>query len=258
MTNKEYRDAEGISKSQLFHIAKSPLHFKYAQENPTEDTASLLFGRASHKYILEPESFFDEFAVLPKVDRRTKAGKDAIAEFNLANAGKEAISQEDFEIIQEMQRAIESNPLAVSLLCGDHEQSYFWTDSDTGEACKCRPDCLTEYMGKKIIVDYKTCDSCQDGHFERNCRKYGYDVQAGMYTEGMFCNTYDKYGFAFVAQEKKAPYAVRVYICTDDYIEQGYDRFRELLGIYHECKQTGNWYGYEGPYNVASELYADD
>lgn len=29
MTNKEYRQAEGISRSELFKIKRSPLHFKY-------------------------------------------------------------------------------------------------------------------------------------------------------------------------------------------------------------------------------------
>ena len=38
---------------------------------------------------------------------------------------------------------------------------------------------LTE---RKFIVDYKTSDSCEDGHFERSCRQYGYKFgKTGMY-----------------------------------------------------------------------------
>lgn len=258
MTNKEYKAAEGISKSSLFLMDKSPLHFKYFMEHPQGDTAALLFGRASHKYILEREDFYNEFAVMPQINRRTKAGKAEAQAFMEAHAQKDIITKDDFDIIVEMAAQINANEVARALLTGVREQSYFWEDPMTGERCKCRPDCLTTYREKPYIVDYKTCDSCQDNHFERNCRKYGYDLQAGMYTEGLFCNTFERYGFAFVAQEKKPPYAVRIYFCTDEYINQGYDKFRELIGKYHECKQSGIWYGYEGKMNTSTELYADE
>ena len=75
MTNKTYREHEGVSRSELnIILTKSPLHFKYAQENHEEETIALLEGRAAHKLILEPESFTEEFAIAPKCDRRTVEG----------------------------------------------------------------------------------------------------------------------------------------------------------------------------------------
>ena len=111
--------------------------------------------------------------------------------------------------------------------------------------------------GKPYIVDYKTTESCENGHFERSAQKYGYQFQAGMYCEGVFQNTFTEYGFAFVAQEKTPPYASRVYICDADYIKRGYDTFRELIGIYHDCKLSGKWYGYEGADNMPVPLLED-
>ena len=254
MSQKAYREAEGISRSELFTISKTPLHFKYEQDNPKEDTKALSFGRAAHKYILEKDDFFNDFAIEPVVDKRTKAGKEEYQMFLCSLGEKESISMEDYQKILQMYDAIQSNPVAVALLTGEHEKDFFWNDDLTGERCKCRPDCLTEFEDKKYIVDYKTTDSCEDGHFERSCRKYGYKFQAGMYTEGVFQNTFEQYGFVFVAQEKTAPYAVRVYFCTPEFVAQGYDQFRQLIGIYHQCKTTGNWYGYEGPENLATEL----
>lgn len=254
MSQKAYREAEGISRSELFTISKTPLHFKYEQDNPKEDTKSLSFGRAAHKYILEKDDFFNDFAIEPVVDKRTKAGKEEFYAFEQSLGEKESISMEDYQKILQMYDAIQSNPVAVALLTGEHEKDFFWVDDLTGEKCKCRPDCLSQYEGKKYIVDYKTTDSCEDGHFERSCRKYGYKFQSGMYTEGVFQNTFEQYGFVFVAQEKTAPYAVRVYFCTPEFVAQGYDQFRQLIGIYHQCKMTGNWYGYEGPENLVTEL----
>ena len=258
MTNKEYRENAAISRSELWQMNKTPLHFKYNQEHPKEDTPSLAFGRACHKYILEKDDFSNEFVVAPKIDRRTKVGKEEWAHFTFENMGKEIITGDDVAVIEDMAKAIDSVPIARELLTGIHEKSFFWTDEETGVACKCRPDCLTEYEGKKYIVDYKTTDSCEDRAFERSIRKYGYKFQAGMYREGVFKNTFDDYGFAFVAQEKKAPYAVRVYICTPEFIDQGYDQFKELIGKYKDCSDSGNWYGYEGPAGLPTQLVEDD
>ncbi len=259
MSQKEYREADGISRSELFKIARSPMHFKYAMENP-EDSPSLAFGRALHKYVLEKEDFGNDFIILPEINRRTKDGRKEYERYQVEafNNGKELVSRDDMTVITAMYEAVMANPTARALLDGEHEKDFFWTDADTGEKCKCRPDCLTEHDGSKYIVDYKSTDSCEDGHFERSCRKYGYKFQAGMYTEGVFQNTFEQHGFAFVAQEKKPPYAVRVYFCTPEFVAQGYDQFRELIGTYHACKESGNWYGYEGPMDTPTELMEED
>lgn len=258
MTNREYREHEGVSRSELFTIiSKTPLHYKYSLEHKEEPSAAMIFGSAAHKYVLEKKDFFEEYAVAPAVDRRTKEGKEIYNSFVADSVGKTVITEADYIKIIEMSEAIDANPFAREFLTGECEQSFFWTDSETGEICKVRPDCISEVHGKKYIVDYKTTDSCVDGHFEKSARKFGYKMQAGMYREGLFNNTFEDYGFVFVAQEKAAPYAVRVYICSDEFMEEGCDQFREALAIYADCKKTGNWYGYETVYGVTTPLLGE-
>lgn len=256
MTNKEYRAHEGISKSFLQEIDKSPLHFRYKMDNPQTDTPALLFGRAVHKFVLEESDFFNEFAIAPICDRRTKDGKEAYFNFEMSLGEKEIITQSDFEEIQAIKKSIQSVPDAWELLQGEHEVSYFWTDDLTGEPCKCRPDVINHE--KKLIVDFKSTDSCENNHFERSAKKYNYKLQSGMYREGVFQNTFEEYGFKFVAVEKKPPYAVRIYNCTPEYIDQGYDKFRELIGIYHDCKVKNEWLGYDRIGAREVDLLADD
>ena len=246
MTNKEYREHEGVSRSQLnILLTNTPMHFKYAEEHHEDDTLALLEGRAIHKMVLEPDTFYDEFAVAPKCDRRTKEGKETYEAFLNESNGKDVLTEDSMTKVVGMVNALKQNEEAVKFLTGEHERSFFWTDAETGEVCKVRPDCLSEVDGIRYIVDYKTTESCADGAFERSVRKYGYKFQAGMYTEGVFQNTFDEYKFVFVAQEKKPPYASRVYICTDGFVHEGYQQFRKAIGIYHECKESGNWYGYD-------------
>lgn len=97
MTDKQYNEIPAVRRSALWEIRKSPMHYKYAVEHPEEPTEALRFGIAAHKFILEPETFFDEFVTVPKIDRRTKAGKEEWAE--LLASGKEFVTESDMDTI---------------------------------------------------------------------------------------------------------------------------------------------------------------
>lgn len=246
----KYDEIPAVRRSDLWELRKSPAHYLYAVTHERETTAALAFGTAAHKYILEPDDFWNCYAIAPKVDRRTKAGKEEYAAFLEQSAGKTVITQEDLETIKQMDEAIMRNESAIRLLkTGQHEIPIEWTDPDTGEKCKCRPDCITG----DYIVDYKTTMSCEGNAFEHSCRKYGYKLQAAMYTEGVFNATLESKKFAFVAQEKNPPYAVRVYFCDPGFVEEGMEMFHELIGLYHRCKETGKWPGYEDKELVGDE-----
>ena len=255
MTSKvNYDDIIAVRRSELWEMRKSPAHYRWVVDHPEEPTAALLFGTAAHKYILEPEKFDETHIIAPKVDRRTKAGKEELAKFLEEADGKMAVSIDDMEKIIAMSNAIDENPTAKQLLrTGIHEKPIEWMDGETKLNCKCRPDCLTTYKGQKYIVDYKTTKSCAGYEFERSCRKYGYKLQAGMYSEGVFHETLDEYGFAFVAQEKDPPYAVRVYFCDPGFVDEGIDLFHDLIRKLNECIRTDDWSGYED-----TEVYGDE
>lgn len=249
-----YDKIPAVRRSDLWQLRKSPAHYLYAVTHPSESTPAMEFGTAAHKLILEPEEFDKAYVTAPEVDRRTKAGKAAWAEFMESLRDRSVIKPADLEVIQAMDEAVKAHPTAAALLkTGQHEVPIEWTDPETGEPCKCRPDCLTEYGGEKYIVDYKTTTSCEDGHFERACRSYGYKLQAAMYSEGVFAETLESYRFAFVAQEKNPPYAVRVYFCDQGFIDEGREQFRDLIELYHICKKTNQWPGYENEELIGDE-----
>lgn len=238
-----YDQLPAVRRSELWEMRKSPAHYIYAATHEKAPTPALIFGTAAHKYILETDAFFNDYILLPKLDRRTREGKAKWEE--ITSSGKTPISEEDYNTILDMDKAIRENPTAAQLLkTGEHEIPIAWTDWETNEACKCRPDCITTYEGDKYIVDYKTTTSCEGGAFERSCRAYGYKLQAGMYTEGVMADRFEQHKFAFVAQEKTPPYAVRVYFCDPGFVEEGAELFRDLIRIYHKCSEAGEWPGY--------------
>lgn len=254
MTEHEYRTAPAISRSELWKIRESPEKFKWAMEHPEEPTPALIFGQVFHKLALEPLTFGDEFAVAPNVDRRTKDGKAAWAEFVASADGKTVITQDVFDKASDMVCALYRAPYVKKLLNGQREVPMFWTDEMTNEACKCRHDCVTIVGEQPIIVDLKTTADASTDAFMRTAVNYGYDFQAAMYSDGYEKNTGKKPSFVFIAIEKEPPYSVNILQADELFLKRGYDVLRELIGIYHECKQTGNWYGYLGAYEVINNL----
>lgn len=259
MTEKEYRSHPAISRSELWKIHDTPQKFAYEREHPTPPSQALLFGQAVHKLLLLPDEFSAEFAVAPVVDRRTKHGRekwDAFSEEAAAN-DMTVIPNDMFALASEMVKAATEVPFVRKLLEGTHETEYFWTDEPTGEACKMRADCVTTIGGRTFVVDYKSAADASTDAFQRDAIRYGYDFQSGMYLDGLCHNLRsasiltaldepDAPGFVFIVQEKDPPYSVNIFDATGKFIQHGYDVFRELIGVYHYCKVSGNWYGYLG------------
>ena len=254
MTEKEYRQHPAISRSELFKISESPEKFKYYREHPEEPTPALLFGQLFHAMALQPETVWEQFAIAPNVDRRTKAGKEAFAAFEEQSEGKIIVTTEIVEQATAMCEALNQNDFVKKLFNGEKEKTFFWTDEMTGEECKCRTDILTEIGENLIIVDLKSADCAETEAFIRSAIKYGYDFQSAMYSEGVKANMNKEPLFVFIVIEKKPPYAINILQSDKLLIRRGYDLFREYLGIYHECKESGNWWGYLGRYNQINNL----
>lgn len=254
MTEREYREHPAISRSQLFKLRESPEKFKYYMDNPEPATPALVFGQLLHTMVLQPVYIRRDFAVMPTIDRRTKAGKEEFAAFEENSKGKTVVTAEIFQTAVAMRDKLMSNDYVRQLLDGEREKPFFWVDELTGEECKCRTDCLTHINGMDIIVDLKTAESADTDTFMRHAIKYGYNLQAAMYGEGVKANTGKEYAFAFIVIEKKAPYAINILQADKAFVLHGFDMFRELIGTYHECKTTGNWWGYLGKHNIINNL----
>lgn len=275
ISNKEYREREGISSSELKKLMKSPAHYKHWKDNPQEDTPALLFGRAAHKYVLETYDFFNEFEVAKDFKYGTKADKeetqnficqkaievgkgaewdsfiltnpkkeDVVAFYRSLVTDKDIITQEQFEQIDAMRTAAYATPFVSKLLSGEKELSFWGVDEDTGLTLKVRPDCITEWNGKHILVDYKTAQDVENTKFCRDSIKFGYDLQLAMYREVLKQNTGHDYMVVIIAQEKTAPYVTNVFQLSENYLENGRELYKEMLKVYKECEESGNWYGY--------------
>lgn len=250
MTNAEYHATPAISKSDLDLIAKSPMHYKLSKEAQREQTPAMLLGSVTHKLVLEPEKLADEYMVAPEVDKRTKDGKAAWAEFVAEVTDKHTvIDKAMYEQAQAVAEAVRSHPVAAKLLQGGQaELSYFWDNN--GIECKCRPDYLREDI--KTVIDLKTTQCSAPEEFTKSAYNYRYHVQAAWYLDGLQACGVDVEHFIFIAVETKPPYPVMVYVADELMIKLGQAEAADNLETYKKCLESDSWHGYEDQPKVHS------
>ena len=242
MTEQEYRAAEGVNKSTLWNLMRSPAHYQYYLTHQREDTAAYKFGRAVHAAILTPAAYKRDFVIVPEgIDRRTKAGKEEYQAFIDSAAGKEILSAEDAETIRAIVAAFKKNRDAVSLLKGTkREKPLFWTD-DNGIRCKCRIDAYKA----GTVIDLKTAADAATDTFSREALRYGYDVQAAHYLDAyQHKESAIRPEWYFIVIEKAEPYAINILRADIGFLDYGYIRRQELIEKLKVCQDQQQYPGY--------------
>jgi len=241
-----HADLTTISKHGLDLINRAPALYAWKKSGEAEEETSpaLRWGTLVHLAVLEPHKLRDEVAVAPEgIDRRTKAGKEAWAEFEASAAGKITCTVEEVRKLREIFDAVRSHPAANALLTGDLgiEHSVYWTDPETGIACRARPDVI---RCDGLVIDLKTCQSAERNAFSRASANYRYNVQAAFYLDGLRANGVEADAFVFIAVEKEAPFLVQCLAADDSFVSSGRAAYRRDLETYQRCLTSGDWPGY--------------
>ena len=82
-TNEVYHSSDAISASGLKYIYQNSVQ-KFLQRQAFSSKAMNL-GSAVHAAMLEPAEYINDFHVMPKIDGRTKAGKEEKAKNLIIN-----------------------------------------------------------------------------------------------------------------------------------------------------------------------------
>jgi len=249
MKYAEYAAAPGCNFSTLKHMTKSPLHYRYALENPPAETPAMLLGRATHTAVFEPERFQLEYAVW-EGSRRTNTYKEFAEECEAQ--GRSVLRDDEYDTALAIRDSVRGIPAVAELLAkGRPEISLFWRNPPTGVECKGRLD----WIAGNAILDLKTTTSIDEGWFSQQAWKMGYFHQSAMYQEG-YAVTSGKgvmLPFGIVAVERTAPHACRLYWLDEDSMERAWNEYVNWLEKVLECTTSGNW---PGPEPVEERLSA--
>jgi exodeoxyribonuclease VIII len=254
-TNEQYHSNDAISHSKLELFRRRPISYyrRFVAKTVARPDATEAFrlGSAAHCAVLEPDTFWSRYALRPDgIDRRTKDGKIAFAEFEAANAGKTVIDQGEAGSVREMAVAVQNHPLAAQLLAAGSPELSWRVSPAGGMALQCRTDWFNPAgceltSGRPYVADLKTVESLDADafrNFERACFSFGYHRQAGFYlpliTEILGGPVFD---FFFVAVEKVEPFGVAVYRLSDAAIARGQDETISDLIRLKSCQDSQQW-----------------
>ncbi len=236
LSNKQYHAADGISKSGLDLIMRSPAHYRFGERK--EATRAMEIGTALHCAILEPERFATDYMLLRNVtDRRSSEYKEACKVWS----SERVLTGLEADRVAGMQESAFSNPHLSQYLSvpGRCELSMFATDPETGVLVKCRFDKLTD---SGFAVDLKKTQDLRD--FAKSVANYGYHMQAAFYLDVYKWATGDDLSaFVFAAVEELLPHASAPFGLDEEALEIGRMLYRKALNTYAECLEADEWPG---------------
>jgi len=248
-----------LRSSHLKQLKQSPAHFKYALENPREETEALRQGKLIHSAFECPEKFLDTHVVEPVFEGRTQDGKlttsancKEVKEKRAAWLASQKpdvviMTQADSDMIVGMTNAVSKHKLASRLLKdGIREVSGWVEDPETGVLLQYRPDFIHE---AGYIIDLKSTRNAATWAFTHDIfsdRGFFYLLQAAHYTYCAKLMGHNKHdSFTFIAVEKTPPYGLNVISLSEHHLEAGEAWRRKLTKLYAECLEKDQWPCYD-------------
>ena len=229
IVNDETYFADGmyVTNSMLKQLMTgSTMRLEHYINMEHKESEALLVGSAFHCYLLEPEDFDKRYVYAPKIDKRTKAGKEMYAAFLEDIGDRKAIPahyEHSFECMYDnITRNLNANHLIQE--AEGRETIHFWEDVKTGLKCKGKVD----IEGKDYLVDIKTTSKGADlESFNKFVNDYKITQQAAFYLNGT-----QKKAFYFIMVELKAPFGVGIYKMSEQAIEFGNKQIDSTIELY--------------------------
>jgi hypothetical protein len=230
MIDKEYFELKALSVSFLKGFERSPAH-AFTRTDPTD---SMSFGSLVHYFILQPEIFTDLY-IVSDLDGRTKEGKQLRED----NPDKQIIKSDvlkDLITIRDNLNRMKFNgrPMSEIIDIASKEYAVTWDYDGYDLACKGKMDMYYNDIGKNYIFDLKTCQDARPESFKWDIKKYGYDLQAGWYLDGVQANTDNPAEFIFIAIETKAPFGIQFHKLSTDMLNSARVRNHLIVDKYRD------------------------
>jgi len=241
ISNKEYRDAKGISSTDLKYMSISPKHYEAYKEGlfTQEHNQNFIFGDAFHSIVLEPERFEQEYAVENfegcNLNKNTKAYKEAKAEWLKSVGDRNILSEAEYKELLKMKAVVDK--LASPLLKGGVAERSFFNEDRHGIIRKCRPDYYNEDLG--LIVDLKTTSARSDDEFQKSLWNFKYHWQQYWYSEVLRLAGKPVNGFVFVVVSKSPEHMAWIVELEPDWTLVAENEVEEVINEYARYLKSG-------------------
>jgi hypothetical protein len=217
-----------------------------------QDSDAMRFGRIYHAIIAgETDSF-----VVFDTDKRPEQDKTMASNLNKAwkdqvmtDAGdRDICTAEEYAQFLAMIERLRENEVVQQINAFDLVQEEAFKAEIDGYKVKCKPDGLQVARGankENLVIDWKTCTSVHPDKIRYDMIKYGYDVQAALYTDIISELNGGESNFMFIFQEKTAPYDVLpvLVMSYSEVMKVGRNKWRNYYISARKCLDSGIWPG---------------
>ncbi len=249
MVEAVYRSYEGYNQSYLKTVySDGILHAEYDRLNTQEETEALRIGSLFHALVLEPKTVDERYAVAPKVDRRTKEGKQEYELFLTEAVNKSVVSDKEYLIASQMASSTIHHSLKHL-----HMENCDFEIAFTGRATvryhigeqvhgasfpiKGKLDILAHKINGDIeIRDLKSMGKLTNDDVRKSAKDRLWALQSAFYTDAVYAGfKANKVDFVYYCTEKAAPYHTHDWQCTEEMLARG-------RGIYADAfMQVSEW-----------------
>jgi exodeoxyribonuclease VIII len=194
---------------------------------------------------LEPEKFDERFVVTPKIDRRTKEGKVAWAEYLADCEGKTALDEQDHADALACVQALYNHAEFATIMAQPRRVEVPFEFDLFGHRFKAKPDCIIDSM--RLILDIKTTDDASPHKWQWSAVDYGYHRQKYIYQQAVYLETGESYQFIFAVIEKPKPSTrgipptVALYELDGEATRMGIQDTAGLVLQYEKRLETNDW-----------------
>lgn len=254
--------AWGSSDLKTFRVGP-PAMVPWRRENGSPDTDATKLGTACHARILTPDLFDATYVVKPEdaPDKPTAAMLNAKkpspasvervawwAEFNRVNAGKDVLPRAMWDTVHSIENAVTLNSRAwLSIVESTHrESSILWTDPDTGEVCKARPDWYDEDWVYDLKVSRHAGPALAYRAYAEGWMHQSAHYRHGLRTLGIGA----RLGARLVVVNPKPPHLVYCVTVKDSALDVLTLENVNNLSKMRECRLANDWPGVPGEWTV--------
>jgi hypothetical protein len=256
MMASDYYKIKALSHSMLSCLAQNPMEcrMRYVDDPPSlppKDSAAFAMGHAVHCLALEPDEFEERFVSFPKVDRRTKEGKEFAARFEAENKGKIILDPQEFQDAMACVQALNNHPEFATIMAQPRRVEVPFEFDLFGHRFKAKPDCIVDSM--RLILDIKTTDDASPHRWQWSAVDYGYHRQAFIYQGAIELSHANKepvresYRFIFAVIEKPKPSTrgipptVALYELDSETMNMGMQDTHRLVQDYERRLEENDW-----------------
>jgi len=233
MSFADYYSIKAVNWSTLRAMRVSPLAYKDILATPVTETPAMVFGRAVHCAVLEPDRFPRDFLLWDG-----RRGTNDYKAFVLAAQDKTILGADDYERVLAVRDAVHRHPQARRYLrWGKPEVTLTWRDALTGLPCKARLDKLS----RNWWLEFKTTRTLDAHDWGNRIAYMAYHGQLGFYSMGLEGLLWVP--AVVIAAESEPPFDVGVFPVPPDVLDEGVDLARELLDRVAQCRKSRRWPG---------------